>query len=297
MSETPRLSVIVIAYGMARELPRTVLSAQSPYQREIAAGTCELIVVDNGTVPPWSEERLPGARVVCPPEISPSPAPAVNWAVEHVARADHILIAIDGARIFSDRLLAGVLEVFQHLPRAFVHTPGWHLGPQVQMVSTQRGYDAMVEDQLMMDSGWPQRPQGLFTISTLAGSSRAGVLQPIYESNAFALHRDDWQRLGGYDERFVSPGGGLCNLELFGRCVADTGTVNVALLGEGTFHQVHGGVATSGPEGTWQTLQDEHQRIFGEAYRPAEYRTFFWGWPRPELQRFLMPEAQRGGQD
>src|SRR5262249_23518199 len=47
--ETIPLSVVVVSYEMARELPRTVRSLSPGYQRGIDAADYEVIVVDNGT--------------------------------------------------------------------------------------------------------------------------------------------------------------------------------------------------------------------------------------------------------
>src|SRR5581483_9041619 len=52
--------------------------------------------------------------------------------------------------------------------------------------------------------------------------------------------------LGGFDERFASPGGGYVNLDAYRRALDLPRTRLIVLLGEGTFHQVHGGAATSG---------------------------------------------------
>ena len=53
-----------------------------------------------------------------------------------------------------------------------------------------------------------------------------------------------WNVLGGFDERFRSPGGGFVNLDTLSRAVALPGITAITLLGEGAFHQVHGGIAT-----------------------------------------------------
>jgi hypothetical protein len=59
------------------------------------------------------------------------------------------------------------------------------------------------------------------------------------------MERDMWTELGGLDERFELPGGGALNHDLFRRACALEGSRLVILLGEGTFHQIHGGALTS----------------------------------------------------
>ena len=85
-------------------------------------------------------------------------------------------------------------------------------------------------------------------------------------------HRDVPRRLEpvGRIQRAISPpGGGLCNLELFSRCVTREKALNVLLYGETTFHQVHGGAATS-HDGYFRASQEEHWNATGEEYaRPS----------------------------
>ena len=285
----PKLSVIICVYDMSREAPRTILSAGEPYQKDVLEGEYEVIVVDNGSrrkLPPDVTANLPaGVSLVDMPDPQPSPAFAMNWAARELARGDILLFAVDGARIFTDRLYSTTLAAHELVDEAFVYTLSWHLGPNVQMVSTQQGYDQSVEDELLARSGWPGRPDALFDISVLAGSSRPGFFRPILESNAFSIPRSLFDRLGGYDERYTSPGGGLCNLEMFGRYVGRPRARNVCLLSEGTFHQVHGGSATSGaaPE----ERHAEHRRIFGRGFEMAAYGTLYFGRVRPSAAKFL----------
>ncbi|TGQ96052.1 glycosyltransferase family 2 protein, partial [Mesorhizobium sp. M4B.F.Ca.ET.203.01.1.1] len=89
------------------------------------------------------------------PNPQPSPVFALNWAAMHLARGTHVLLAIDGARIFSDQLIANMLKAHAACADAFVYTLGCHLGSDVQMVSTIQGYNQEVEDKLIADSGWP----------------------------------------------------------------------------------------------------------------------------------------------
>src|SRR5262249_17264710 len=55
----------------------------------------------------------------------------------------------------------------------------------------------------------------------------------------------DYERLGGLDERFDAPGGGHLSRDTYRRACALDDTELVVLLGEGTFHQLHGGISTN----------------------------------------------------
>ncbi len=290
MSQPPRLSVIICIYNMAREAPRTILSAALPYQKGIERGDYEVIVVDNGSSEPLRDadrERLPqGMSLVSMPDPHPSPVFALNWAAKELAKGDILMFAIDGARIFSDRLFATALAAHDLVDDAFVYTLGWHLGPKVQTLAVQEGYNQQVEDLLITDSGWPEQPRRLFDISVLAGSSRDGYFRPIRESNAFSMPRALFTRLNGYDERFVSPGGGLANLEIFQRYVTRAKARNICLLSEGTFHQVHGGAATSGALPR-QSFRAEYRTIFGREFRATEYDTLYYCSGNMEFARFM----------
>lgn len=286
----PKLSVIICIFNMSREAPRTILSACTPYQKRIDPADYELIVVDNGSSPPFRFEPDPSlrpqVRVLHMPAPRPSPVFALNWAARTAARGDILLFAIDGARIFSDHLVASSLRAHAIHPGPFVYTLGCHIGPKVQMISTAEGYDEREEDRLIAASGWPQRPAALYDISVLAGSSLPGFFRPIAESNAFSLPRALLEQYGSFDERFVSPGGGLANLDMFARYVSRPDAINVCLLSDMTFHQTHGGVATSG-KSPWADFDAEYRSIFGKAYRPPRYQALYQGPVRPEAVRFL----------
>jgi hypothetical protein len=58
------------------------------------------------------------------------------------------------------------------------------------------------------------------------------------------ISRSLFDSIGGFDERYEAAGGGLVNLDFYSRAVAAAEHL-WTLLGEGTFHQVHGGAATS----------------------------------------------------
>jgi len=49
---SPLISIIIVAYNMAREVPRTVQSFLVPYQQGIQAGDVEVLVMENGSPHP-----------------------------------------------------------------------------------------------------------------------------------------------------------------------------------------------------------------------------------------------------
>jgi hypothetical protein len=275
----PDLSVVVVAYDMARELPRTLRSLSVPYQRDIAPDDYEVIVVDNGSpepVDPSVLDRFPGnlrhARVDPAP---PAPAGAANLGIE-MARADYIGLVLDGARIASPGLLARALVARGIADRPIVATLAWHLGPTRHMDATDTMYDRATEDALLAELDWAHDGYRLFTVSTLAASSSRGWFRPMGESNGLFMPRALWEELGGLDERFELPGGGLSNHDLFRRACELDGVQLVVLLGEGTFHQIHGGAATSGRL-TWGEMHDEYTALRGRPYAPPRNERLYLG--------------------
>ena len=99
---------------------------------------------------------------------------------------------------------------------------------------------------------WRRDGYQLFRIATLAGSSRHGWFAPLGESNCVFVTRNTFKILGGFDEAFDYPGGGLLNLDFYRRACERPETELVILLGEGSFHQYHGGATTDklSPPGT-----------------------------------------------
>ena len=90
------------------------------------------------------------------------------------------------------------------------------------------------------------------------------------------MPRQLFDELAGFDERFTSPGGGLVNLDFYQRALALKDVQLVTLLGEASFHQVHGG-ATTGPHNRSREMTDEYQRIRGIPFDPYPRP-----WPRSD---------------
>jgi hypothetical protein len=170
----------------------------------------------------------------------------------------------------------------------------WHLGFDMQGWAIEAGYDKDREDKLLAAIEWPTDGYRLFEIATLAGSSTDGWFLPISESNALFLRRETWDALGGLDERFDSPGGGFVNLDTWCRALELPGAEEVILLGEGTFHQLHGGIATNAtPESLSDSLKGwaaQYKAIRGRSWEtpaPGNAPTYLGTLPRPALARLI----------
>lgn len=272
-----KLSVVVISYCMNRELPRTVFTLSAKGQLDIDEADYEIIVVDNASPEPPDEVALkaicPNLQLVCLSEPDVSPVRAINTGLA-LAKGDLICVMIDGARMASPRMLATALEAAAGRERPVIGTYAFHLGPTAQMTSVLQGYCQDVEDALLATVDWQSDGYCLFDISAWAGSSSRGWFTLPAETNALFLSRSHWEELGGYDERFKAKGGGLVNLDIWARLCADFQPV--MLLGEATFHQFHGGVATNAKVSPYNIFHEEYVQIRGHPFvRPSAPSTLF----------------------
>ena len=297
----PLLSVVVILHDMLREGPRTLHSLSTRYQRDIDADQYEVLVVDNGSTPPFPRDVVLAQagrfEAVHVDTASPSPAAAVNLGVR-ASRGRYIGVVIDGARMASPGLLAYALRAFRAFDDPVVTAPAWHLGPDIHRRAVERfGYSQRREDELLESIGWARDGYRLFEIATLGGSNAGGWFAPSIESSSLFLRRDSFEALGGYDERFDQPGGGLVSADAYLRACERPGAELVVLLGEGTFHQIHGGVMTGAPadeaQARFADWSAQYAKIRGAAPRPPLKTPHYIGHvPGPALPSVLL-SAQR----
>jgi glycosyltransferase involved in cell wall biosynthesis len=291
------ISIVVIGYNIPRELPRTLYSLSNQYQRGIQPEQYEIILVDNGSSPPIDTTVFASLRGqfhlhrFSAPQSSP--VAAINYGIS-VAKGDVIGVLIDGARIVTPQLLSFALLGCQLSPgHAVVATLGWYLGADYQRRAMQCGYTKEQEDSLLKQIDWQADGYRLFEISAMDESSVDGWTKPIGESNAIFMHRSKWQRLGGYDPLFNMPGGGLANLDLYKRAVDEPASRLVLLLGEATFHQLHGGVSTnvdvSKAIADWNVMHAQYMDIRGHTFTapvPIQSPVYFGSVP-PSIRKHI----------
>ena len=291
----PKLSIVCVFYNMVRESARTLYSLSYPYQRNTTRGDWEVIAVDNGSAAPLDEEFVRSFGTEFRYEFfrteSDSPVEAINHGAT-LARGEHVAIMIDGARMASPGLIHLTLASLRSFENAFVTAPAWHLGPDIQNRSILSGYDQAYEDEMLATVHWRDDGYDLFNISTLAMSSSGGILAPINEANFCALGKDLFDDLNGFDAGFETPGGGLANLDFYKRVAERPDTQLIQLLGEGTFHQFHGGVATNVPlkDHPLHTFKEEYRRLRGRDFCPTATAPYYFGKIPEQAQRFVAPD-------
>ena len=264
----PALSIVVVAYDMARELPRTH----------------EVVVVDNGSPEPVRacdvEAHGPGFRLVAPGAAPASPVGALEAGFA-ASRGEVVAFMIDGARIPSPDVAAPTIEAFAALDRPgsggppCVTVPSWHLGPDVQNASMGRDYCREVEDLMPASVDWRGDGYQLFELCERLDPSSEGAawFAAVAESNFVAVRRAVHASVGGFDAGLSSAGGGLANLDYLKRLVEDAGCRVASLFGEGTFHQIHGGISTNAGEHDAHrpAMAAEYEALGGRPWTMPDY--------------------------
>ncbi len=279
----PQLSLVVGCFEMQRELPRTLHTLAVPYQHGVRQEQYEVVVVDNGSTVPVTAAQFAALnlnlRVVHVPGAPHSPLPALNRAVAETS-GGIVGMMIDGARMLSPGVLDAALRMSQTGPRTIVATLNFHLGPDLQWISLQQGYNQTIEDRLLDAIDWRQDGYRLFDIGVRPDNCKDGWFGALSESNALFMPRALWDELDGYDTAFSSPGGGAANVDLFGRATALADIRLVVLLGEASFHQVHGGVSTNAGALAVQRLKEhsrEMLRVRGKVWSRARVEATYYG--------------------
>ena len=288
------LSVVVVFYNMRREAARTLHSLTRSYQREIEDLDYEVIVIDNGSEP---EQRLgsdlvrsfgPEFRYIdMGPGAPSSPAPALNRGIAESTGAT-VALMIDGAHVLTPGVLHHGMVADDAYGPAVVATQQWYVGPGQQGDAMMAGYDQDAEDRLFDAIDWPADGYGLFDIGHFIGER--DWFDGIWESNCVFVPRSLLEQLGGVDESFSMPGGGFANLDYYERMAATPDVRLATILGEGSFHQLHGGTTTNqaGPDqrhGRIGSYFEHYEALRGRVFRGPGKTMHYIGTMRPSARR------------
>lgn len=293
----PKLSIVVAFYNMQREAKRTLFSLTTKYQAGISESDYEVIAIDSNSPEPlpaeWVESLQKNFKYHFVTTDSPSPCHAMNTGIR-MARANHVVCMIDGARILSPGILSNMIQILKLYEEPFIQTLAMHIGHEIQNIAVEKGYNQSVEDDLIASTNWETDGYQLFDISCLAGSSRNGYLYPVPECNCFCISRRKLIEIGGFDERFRSPGGGIVNHDVLNQLLSDEAVTPVMLLGEASFHQFHGGVATNVPASKHpkQIFKREYQEIRGKEYKAVQRNATLFGIANRKSLRFVITDVK-----
>jgi hypothetical protein len=270
----PRISVILIVYNMQREARRTLTSLTPGYQQNVAEDDYEVCVVENGSTERLTEAEVRGFgrnfgyRYI--ENAPPSPAYAINQGVR-MARGEIVSIMIDGACMLTPGVLHMALKAYEIFDNPVVMTRYFYLGPGKQNLTILEGYTKQVEDQFLNDIEWPSDGYRLFeNCAPLAGIPNMTWFHPMFESCCMFLRKSTFRRIGGCDERFDLPAGGFLAPDTFRRAALLPHVDVVQLIGEGVFHQLHGGSTTNTSVDDWEAKK----RRFNEQYRELRGEPF-----------------------
>ncbi len=288
------LSVVVVFYNMKREAARTLHSLSRAYQRGIENVDYEVVVVENGS----TEDQKLGEEFVrsfgaefryldLGKDATPTPADALNRGLA-AATGEVIAFMIDGAHVLTPGVLHYGLTGLRTYEPAVVVTQQWYVGPGQQPDAMLNGYDQSAEDELFRRIQWPADGYDLFDIGHFIGDR--DWFDGLWESNCIFVPRKLLEQYGAFDESFDMPGGGYANLELYERLGATPDVNVVTILGEGSFHQVHGGTTTNraDPDDRRRTIHGyaEHfAELRGRQFRGAGKTLHYVGTMFPRAQR------------
>lgn len=299
-SKKPRLSLIVIVYAMPRQAMNTLYSLSCNYQQQVARDDYEIVVVENRSDRCLDQQAVlalgDNFRYILRDETLPTPVHAINAGAD-AARSDQLCIMVDGARMVTPQLVRYLLMAQRLVDEPVISVPGYHLGEELQQEAVLDGYDETVEQALLASIDWRQNGYRLFEISCLSGTSRSGFFLPIGESNTLGVSARLFTELGGFDTGFTDTGGGQCNLDFYKRAVEHQRSELVLILGEGSFHQFHGGVTTGELTGSerdkmMQRHFDQYKSLRGEYYSPPQQQPIYLGAIPQAAMKYIHHSAQ-----
>lgn len=297
----PRISVIVIIYRMQRQAANTLRSLSLLQQKNVNADDYEVIAVENNSDSMLDESILselgPNIHYYRRTENGVSPAPAINFALSK-ARGEIIGLIIDGARMVTPRVLEYALKAHAISRNGLTCIPSYYLGPCEHHLASAAGYTESTEAHTLTAMRWEENPYRLFDFSILSAANPQGFFQPFMECNCFFTSRRNFTAIGDADERFDQPGGGAINMYLLRKIgMLPECTHYFVMPGEGSFHQLHGGITTSDQRYRQALLASFSERL-NALWTETPFRSFnrepiLIGPVSSHAQKYLLHSSQR----
>ena len=122
-------------------------------------------------------------------------------------------------------------------------------------------WDQAAEDRLLASVDWQRNGYELFRLARSFNDAAMGWFGCLLESSCFAMSRATFEQLGGFEQRFQSPGGGLVSLDFFRRAVARQDLPMSSCSAKRRSTSIHGGAASGakpGGEHPWPRFQVEY---------------------------------------
>lgn len=278
------ITFVVVAYNIDPQIHNTILSCSPSYQRCDEA-EIEIIIIDNGSDIPLNLDdfkEYPSVSKVIRVDGSASPVKGLNIGIGK-ARFDVVGLMIDGAHIITPNIVNHTKEIIAMFPRPVISVPQYTLGEISQNLDLSQLDSKVLDEQkeLLSQSNWPEDGYGLFNVSVRVGEHPDKDWLKHIESNCLITTKDVLEKNSVLNEKFDEAGGGFANLEIYERLINTPENEYVLLLGEGTFHQFHGGITTNASVSDRQEkvncYREKYKEITGNDLRLVTRRPFVYG--------------------
>jgi len=292
------LTLIIAYYDIPKHIERTLISC-APWYQKAAAHQIEVIIADNGSTKPLSDdlkERFPFVSKIIRTEGKPSPVFALNDAIKH-AKFDMVGLMIDGAHMLSPGIFRNTRDIAQLYSRPVINIPQYYLGNLSQNLNPH--LDAWTKETWWLNHlNWPEQGYSLFGYALFPGENIFKSVNNCIESNCLIARKVVYEECGAFDERFDEPGAGFANLEMFTRLTNHHDNTYVMFPGEGSFHQDHDGTTTKkSPEERDRLVQvyrEKYTSITGNESLPNVRSPMVYGLHRKSTEAIPTISRQYG---
>jgi glycosyltransferase involved in cell wall biosynthesis len=277
----------------------TLYSLSPKYQNNVTERDYEVLVIENNSSDQLDPKRVESLgdnfRYLLRHEPRPTPVHAINEGVQ-LCSSQHICLMIDGARMVTPGIVRNTLDLISAVPNAVVCAPGYHLGNNEYKKSLTGNYNENSEIALLENCRWRNDGYALFKVASFSSANLHGYFHPLMESNCMTFNKQMFQDSGGAHSGFQTPGGGSVNLDIYRNIVKRPESQLFILAGEGSFHQLHGGITTSHTEDLDKILashRDEMKSIRGEYYTAVLREPIIYGQISEYAHDFLLESSEK----